>query len=91
MSCLVAAIRVCPGIHKVRVRTWHDSEGEPALPVSYNNNNNNNNKKKKKKKKKKKNDGTYVWMVILHVAVEVETVMWLPSHFWMQFGPVQKK
>jgi len=31
-----------------------------------------------------------IWMVILHVAVEVETVMWLPSHFWMQFGPVQK-
>ena len=29
-------------------------------------------------------------MVNLHVAVEVETVMWLPSHFWMQFGPVQK-
>ena len=30
-----------------------------------------------------------IWMVNLHVAVEVETVMWLPSHFWMQFGPVQ--
>ena len=29
-------------------------------------------------------------MVNLHVAVEVETVMWLPSHFWMQFDPVQK-
>ena len=50
------------------------------LAGHYGNNNNNNNN----------NNGTYVWMVILHVAVEVETVMWLPSHCWMQFGPVQK-
>jgi len=26
-----------------------------------------------------------IWMVNLHVAVEVETVTWLPSRFWMQF------
>jgi len=33
LAVLVAAVRVCPGIHKVRVRTWHDSEGW-ACPIS---------------------------------------------------------
>jgi len=38
LAVLVAVVRVCPGIHKVRVRTWHDSEVLPhsklhRLPV----------------------------------------------------------
>ena len=33
LAVLVAAIRVCPGIHKVRVRNWHYSEGG-ACPTS---------------------------------------------------------
>ena len=33
LAVLVAAIRVCPGIHKVTVRNWHYSEGW-ACPTS---------------------------------------------------------
>jgi len=36
LAVLVAAmVAVCPGIHKVRVRTWHDSEGWACPTSSY--------------------------------------------------------
>jgi len=32
LAVLVAAVSVCPGIHKMRVSTQHDSEGWVSLP-----------------------------------------------------------
>jgi len=35
LAVLVAVVRVCPSIHKVRIRTWQDSEGcQRACPTS---------------------------------------------------------
>jgi len=33
LAVVVAAIRVCSGIYKVRIKVWHDSEGW-ACPTS---------------------------------------------------------
>jgi len=35
LAVLVAAVKVCPGIHKVRVELGMILKGELALPASY--------------------------------------------------------